>query len=108
LWIQYSPLMLRKVSVAGGIAVASMLVALFVSRIPLASTFEWKMHNGTLDKFVGEMIMALFNAPLEDPDHADHAVEMALAMLKGLSELNAKWAKEGKAGFDIGRRNQHR
>jgi adenylate cyclase len=59
-------------------------------------------HHGTLDKFVGDMIMALFNAPVEDPDHADHAVQMGLAMLKGLAQLNAKWATEGKVGFDIG------
>jgi adenylate cyclase len=59
-------------------------------------------HHGTLDKFVGDMIMALFNAPVEDRDHADHAVQMGLAMLKGLAELNAKWAREGKVGFDIG------
>jgi adenylate cyclase len=59
-------------------------------------------HQGTLDKFVGDMIMALFNAPLEDVDHADHAVQMALAMLKELERLNRKWAAEGKLQFDIG------
>ena len=59
-------------------------------------------NKGTLDKFVGDMIMALFNAPLDDPDHADHAVQMGLGMLKELETLNQKWQSEGRPRFDIG------
>jgi adenylate cyclase len=60
-------------------------------------------HQGTLDKFVGDMVMALFNAPLDDPAHADHAVEAALDMTEELEALNRKWAGEGRfAGLDIG------
>jgi adenylate cyclase len=59
-------------------------------------------HHGTLDKFVGDMIMGLFNAPVEDPEHADHAVQMALAMIRELEVLNRKWTLEGKPTFDIG------
>jgi adenylate cyclase len=59
-------------------------------------------HKGTLDKFVGDMVMALFGAPLDDADHADHAVEAALDMIAGLGVLNARWKSEGRAELDIG------
>jgi adenylate cyclase len=59
-------------------------------------------HKGTIDKFVGDMVMALFNAPVDDPLHADHAVQTALAMIDALDELNSKWTAEGKPRLDIG------
>ena len=59
-------------------------------------------HRGTLDKFVGDAVMALFGAPLDDPDHAEHAVQAALAMLKELEELNRGWAAEGRPTLAIG------
>ncbi len=59
-------------------------------------------HRGTVDKFVGDMVMALFGAPLADADHADHAVRAALGMLAALQELNARWAAAGRPALDIG------
>jgi adenylate cyclase len=59
-------------------------------------------HKGTLDKFVGDMVMALFGAPLDDPDHADHAVAAALDMVRQLDRLNAEWQRQGRPPLDIG------
>jgi adenylate cyclase len=59
-------------------------------------------HQGTLDKFVGDMVMGLFGAPVADPRHADHAVETAIEMVAGLARLNAKWVAAGRPTLDIG------
>jgi adenylate cyclase len=59
-------------------------------------------NHGTVDKFVGDMVMALFGAPVEDTLHAEHAVATAVEMVKELGELNRKWASEGRVQLDIG------
>jgi adenylate cyclase len=59
-------------------------------------------HHGTVDKFVGDMVMALFGAPLDDTGHADHAVAAAVEMVRELGELNREWVTRGLPQLDIG------
>jgi adenylate cyclase len=48
------------------------------------------------------MVMALFGAPVEDADHAEHALAAAVDMVGELGKLNRKWLAEGKVQLDIG------
>ena len=54
-------------------------------------------RRGTIDKYIGDCIMAFWNAPLDDPGHADHACESALAMLAELDRVNRELAAEAAA-----------
>jgi len=59
-------------------------------------------NNGTLDKYVGDAIMAVWGSPLPDPHHKQNAVRTAVQMMEVLQELQAKWKAEGKPHIDIG------
>ena len=56
-------------------------------------------HNGTLDKFIGDAIMAFWGAPMADPNHAADAVKAALAMSQALDEFKRE---RNLPDFDIG------
>lgn len=47
-------------------------------------------HGGTIDKYMGDCVMAFWNAPLDDPDHALHALEAAREMLAEMENINRK------------------
>ena len=59
-------------------------------------------HGGTLDKFMGDAIMALWGAPIAHEDDADRAMRCAIAQLTELEKLNAKWKQEGRTEVQIG------
>lgn len=54
-------------------------------------------HRATLDKYIGDAIMAFWNAPLDEPGHARQAALAALAMTRELERLNAGWRKDAEA-----------
>ncbi len=53
-------------------------------------------HGATVDKYIGDAIMAFWGAPLQDHDHVVHACEAGLACQEKIAELNRKWEDEGK------------
>ncbi|HTJ47193.1 MAG TPA: adenylate/guanylate cyclase domain-containing protein [Kofleriaceae bacterium] len=58
--------------------------------------------SGTLDKYIGDAVMAVWGAPVELADHPNRACGAALAMIEGLVPLNAKWKQQGLPEIAIG------
>jgi len=65
----------------------------------IETTFKF---DGTLDKFLGDAVMAVFGAPMAHPDHSARAIRTALAMQEGISGLNEKRARDGKEAISVG------
>ncbi len=65
-------------------------------------------HKGTIDKYIGDCIMAFWNAPLDDPDHARNAVAAAKEMRSRLVELNQAWQARGRRTTEHRHRHQYR
>jgi adenylate cyclase len=59
-------------------------------------------NNGTLDKYIGDAVMAFWGAPYEEPGHATKACNAALDMMARVRELQKQWEAQGKPKLEIG------
>lgn len=75
--------------------VTPQVLTLKVSEYFQAISEEVIAHNGTIDKYVGDAVMALWNAPQRADDHAAQACAAALAAQYRMAALNARWRAEG-------------
>lgn len=67
----------------------------FINRFLTPMTNVIMAHEGTVDKYMGDAIMAFWNAPLDVPDHAIRACRAALAMQEAVKALNGQLRQEG-------------
>ena len=77
--------------------IAGLLTDYFTEMVDIV--FE---HQGTLDKFMGDAIMALWGAPIAHEDDADRAMQCALDQLDTLEKMNAKWQEAGRQPLAVG------
>jgi adenylate cyclase len=77
--------------------IATLLTENFTEMVEIV--FE---HGGTLDKFMGDAIMALWGAPIEHDDDADRAMRAAIQQQEMLAQLNEKWTENGRPTVEIG------
>jgi adenylate cyclase len=78
-------------------AIAHLLTEYFTEMVDIL--FE---YGGTLDKFIGDAVMALWGAPIAAEGDQERALEAAIAMQRGIGELNAKWQGEGRPPIGVG------
>jgi adenylate cyclase len=59
-------------------------------------------HQGTLDKYIGDAVMAIWGAPFDEPNHAERCGLSAVSMLARLTELQVQWRAQGSPVLEIG------
>jgi len=78
-------------------AIAEIMNEYFTEMVDVVLT-----HHGLVNDFVGDGLVVVFGAPLDDPEHAWHAVQTALEMQEALARLNHRWRDRGAATLAIG------
>jgi adenylate cyclase len=78
-------------------AIAQLLTEYFSEMVEII--FE---HGGTLDKFVGDSVMALWGAPIAHPGDPDRALKAAMAMQEAIRRLNERWVSAGRPEIGVG------
>ncbi|MGK7900605.1 MAG: adenylate/guanylate cyclase domain-containing protein, partial [Hormoscilla sp.] len=58
-------------------------------------------YEGTLEKYIGDALLAVWGAPYRQPDDADRALNAACEMQRALTDLNRKWQQQGKRQISI-------
>ena len=87
-------------SIAEGMAPEQL--SLLMNRFLTPMTQAIHQHRGTIDKYMGDAIMAFWGAPVADKQHATHAVQAALAMTNALTGLQDDFAAQGWPAIRIG------
>jgi adenylate cyclase len=77
------------------------VVALLREYLTAATAIVFK-HGGSVDKYIGDAIMALYSAPFDQPDHAVRAVRTALELQQCVQALSAQWAARGGGSLRSG------
>ena len=77
-------------------------LALLLNQYLTAMTQIVFAHSGTLDKYIGDAVMAFWGAPFETRGHAAEACRAALQMIEKLAEMQKQWEAEGKPRIEIG------
>lgn len=77
-------------------------LARFMNEYLTAMTMVIRRHGGTLDKYVGDAIVAFWGAPMDDPHHAQHAVLAALEMQDEVVRLNQSLVHQGWPTLQVG------
>ncbi|SFV00260.1 adenylate/guanylate cyclase domain-containing protein [Bradyrhizobium arachidis] len=75
-------------------------VMIYTSRYFAVLSDEIMRHQGTVDKYIGDAVMAFWNAPADDPDHTANACRAVLACLAANEALNKDFRREGWPPYD--------